>query len=189
MGAEMLHVGAAGAGDTAAAAMAGALEEVAADRIDRGLVVLAAFAPGDTAQELAWMARNPVAANLMMLLFLLGGYLIARQVKQEVFPDIRPDVVSVSVVYPGATPEVVVRGICIKIEEVVADVDGIEDGSYFYFVHSYALPPSEFTLATADHDGAFSAIVGRGNFVAAQFHPERSGADGARVLKNFLELT
>jgi len=66
-------------------------------------------------------------------------------------------------------------------------LDGIEDGSYFYFVHSYALPPSEFTLATADHDGAFSAIVGRRNFVAAQFHPERSSADGARLLRNFLE--
>ena len=65
-------------------------------------------------------------------------------------------------------------------------LDGIEDGSYFYFVHSYALPPSEFTLATADHAAAFSAVVGRNNFVAAQFHPERSSADGARLLRNFL---
>ncbi len=65
-------------------------------------------------------------------------------------------------------------------------LDGIEDGSYFYFVHSYALPPSEFTLATADHADAFSAVVGRNNFVAAQFHPERSSADGARLLRNFL---
>ncbi len=64
---------------------------------------------------------------------------------------------------------------------------GIDDGSYFYFVHSYALPPSEFTLATADHVDAFSAVVGRNNFVAAQFHPERSSADGARLLRNFLE--
>jgi len=66
-------------------------------------------------------------------------------------------------------------------------LDGIEDGSYFYFVHSYALPPSEFTLATAEHTDAFSAVVGRNNFVAAQFHPERSSADGARLLRNFLE--
>ena len=63
---------------------------------------------------------------------------------------------------------------------------GIGDGSYFYFVHSYALPPSDFTLATADHTEAFSAIVARRNFVAAQFHPERSSADGARLLRNFL---
>jgi len=66
-------------------------------------------------------------------------------------------------------------------------LDGIEDGSYFYFVHSYALPPSEFTLATADHADTFSAVIRRNNFVAAQFHPERSSADGARLLRNFLE--
>lgn len=65
---------------------------------------------------------------------------------------------------------------------------GIDDGSYFYFVHSYALPPSKFTLATARHAVAFSAVIGRDNFIAAQFHPERSSADGARLLQNFLEL-
>ncbi len=63
----------------------------------------------------------------------------------------------------------------------------IDDGSYFYFVHSYALPPSKFTLATAVHVEPFSAVVGRDNFVAAQFHPERSSSDGARLLRNFLE--
>jgi glutamine amidotransferase len=66
-------------------------------------------------------------------------------------------------------------------------LDGIEDGSYFYFVHSYALPASEFTLATARHADEFSAVIGRENFVAAQFHPERSSVDGARLLRNFLE--
>ena len=66
-------------------------------------------------------------------------------------------------------------------------LDGIEDGSYFYFVHSYALPASEFTLATACHADEFSAVIGRANFVAAQFHPERSSIDGARLLRNFLE--
>lgn len=66
-------------------------------------------------------------------------------------------------------------------------LDGISDGSYFYFVHSYALPASEFTLATARHTDTFSAMIGRDNFVAAQFHPERSSADGARLLRNFLE--
>jgi glutamine amidotransferase len=64
----------------------------------------------------------------------------------------------------------------------------IEDASYFYFVHSYALPPGEYTLATASHAEPFSAMVCRDNFVAAQFHPERSSANGARLLANFLEL-
>jgi len=67
-------------------------------------------------------------------------------------------------------------------------LDGIEDGSYFYFVHSYALPPSEYTIATARHADAFSAVVSRDNFIAAQSHPERSSADGARLLRNFLEM-
>jgi glutamine amidotransferase len=66
--------------------------------------------------------------------------------------------------------------------------DGIADGSYFYFVHSYALPPTEYTLATAHHADAFSAVIGRNNFIAAQFHPERSSTDGARLLRNFLEM-
>ena len=66
-------------------------------------------------------------------------------------------------------------------------LEGIGDGSYFYFVHSYALPVSRFTLATARHTDDFSAVIGRDNFVAAQFHPERSSADGARLLRNFLE--
>lgn len=65
---------------------------------------------------------------------------------------------------------------------------GIDEGSYFYFVHSYALPLSDFTVATADHDAVFSAIVARNNFVAAQFHPERSSKTGARLLQNFLEI-
>ena len=65
---------------------------------------------------------------------------------------------------------------------------GIHNGSYFYFVHSYALEVTEATLATCDYGRPFTAIVGRDNFFGAQFHPERSGAAGARLLQNFLEL-
>jgi len=65
---------------------------------------------------------------------------------------------------------------------------GLDDGSYFYYVHSYALPVTDNTLATANHSVEFSAVAGQGNFMAAQFHPERSSVDGARLLKNFLEI-
>lgn len=65
-------------------------------------------------------------------------------------------------------------------------LEGIEDNSYFYYLHSYALPVSENTLATATHADEFSAIIGQQNFVAAQFHPERSSAAGAQLLKNFV---
>lgn len=66
---------------------------------------------------------------------------------------------------------------------------GIDPGSHFYYVHSYALPVSDETLATARHVEAFSAVIGKENFVAAQFHPERSSTGGARFLQNFLEWT
>lgn len=66
-------------------------------------------------------------------------------------------------------------------------LDGLE-GGWFYFVHSYAAPPGPWTLASSEHGQAFSAIVRQGNFHGAQFHPERSAAHGARLLKNFLEI-
>ena len=65
---------------------------------------------------------------------------------------------------------------------------GIDDESYFYFVHSFALDQGDYTLATADHAEPFTAVLAQDNFFAAQFHPERSAAAGARFLDNFLRL-
>jgi imidazole glycerol-phosphate synthase subunit HisH len=67
-------------------------------------------------------------------------------------------------------------------------LDGIDSDSYFYFVHSYALPVASFTLATATHATELSAVSSSRNFVATQFHPERSAAAGARLLANFLAM-
>ena len=67
-------------------------------------------------------------------------------------------------------------------------IAGLGDDEWAYFVHSYAVPVGADTLATADFGGAFSAVVARGNFHGMQFHPERSAAVGAKLLKNFLEL-
>lgn len=61
-------------------------------------------------------------------------------------------------------------------------------GARFYFVHSFAAPVNEFTLASCTHGPAFAAVVQRGNFSGVQFHPERSGAAGAQLLRNFLEM-
>lgn len=66
-------------------------------------------------------------------------------------------------------------------------LEGIESGSWFYYLHSYALPVSRATIATACHTRQFSAMVCKDNFVAAQFHPERSSRAGARLLRNFME--
>lgn len=65
---------------------------------------------------------------------------------------------------------------------------GIEDGSYFYFVHSYALAPGDYTLATAEHAAAITAVLARDNFFGTQFHPERSAAAGAQLLANFFRI-
>jgi len=63
------------------------------------------------------------------------------------------------------------------------------DGNWFYFVHSFAAPVGEWTLATSQHGKAFSAVVRHGNFHGAQFHPERSAAAGAVFLRHFIEDT
>jgi glutamine amidotransferase len=65
-------------------------------------------------------------------------------------------------------------------------LDELPDDSFFYFVHSYALPVSEYTVATAEHVQPFSAVIARDNYVAAQFHPERSSKAGALLLRNFM---
>jgi imidazole glycerol phosphate synthase glutamine amidotransferase subunit len=70
--------------------------------------------------------------------------------------------------------------------------DGIGDGADFYFVHSYAGAPEpagdDLVLATTEHGGRFTSAVARGSMLGVQFHPERSGRDGLRLLANFVDL-
>jgi len=61
------------------------------------------------------------------------------------------------------------------------------DGHWFYFVHSFAAPLGEWTLSSATHGAPFSATVRQGNFLGAQFHPERSASAGASLLRHFME--
>ncbi len=64
---------------------------------------------------------------------------------------------------------------------------GIPRDARFYFVHSFAGPVNAFTQASCQHGTPFAAIVQRANFSGCQFHPERSGVAGARLLQNFVE--
>ena len=63
----------------------------------------------------------------------------------------------------------------------------VPDAAEFYFVHSFAFPVGDYTLAAASHSREFSAIVAHQNFLAVQFHPERSARWGALLLRNFVE--
>jgi multidrug efflux pump subunit AcrB len=84
--------------------------------------------PGDDERgAIAWFARNPVAANLLMGLILVLGGMAAFRLKREVFPSTDLNRVSVSVPYPGASPEEVEEGICMRIEEEVQGIAGIKE--------------------------------------------------------------
>jgi multidrug efflux pump subunit AcrB len=61
--------------------------------------------PVDKKGPIAWMASNPVAANLLMFVLVVGGILFALSIKREVFPEIEMDMVTVVVAYPGASPK------------------------------------------------------------------------------------
>jgi glutamine amidotransferase len=66
--------------------------------------------------------------------------------------------------------------------------EGINVDDYFYFVHSFAAPISEYTAASCKYGTEFSAAVTKDNFIGCQFHPERSSELGSKIIKNFLEL-
>lgn len=66
---------------------------------------------------------------------------------------------------------------------------GFDGGEFVYFVHSYYVPVNAHTIATTDYITPFSAALHKDNFYATQFHPEKSGSVGERILKNFLDLT
>jgi multidrug efflux pump subunit AcrB len=84
-------------------------------------------ATGSVRGPIAWMARNGVAANLLMVVLLAGGALWATRIKKELFPEFDLDQVIVSVPYPGASPEEVEQGIVLAIEQGVQGLDGVEE--------------------------------------------------------------
>jgi multidrug efflux pump subunit AcrB len=80
-----------------------------------------------TKGPIAWMAGHSVAANLLMLVFLIGGIILASNIKQEVFPDFETDQVQITVPYPGASPQEVEKGIILAIEEAISGLEGIDE--------------------------------------------------------------
>ena len=73
-----------------------------------------------------WFTKNPVAANLLMVLILAGGLFTGLTLKKEIFPEFSLDMITVQVSYRGAAPEEVEEGVCIRIEEAIEGLDGIK---------------------------------------------------------------
>jgi glutamine amidotransferase len=67
-------------------------------------------------------------------------------------------------------------------------MEGIPSGSFVYFTHSYRAPVTHATVAVTDYGEPFTAAVEKNNIMGVQFHPEKSGAAGLRILRNFVEL-
>jgi multidrug efflux pump subunit AcrB len=76
---------------------------------------------------IAWMTHNRVTPNLMMLVLLVGGFYSVCRIKQEVFPEFQLDLVTVTVPYPGSSPEEVEQGIILAIEEAIRGLEGIKE--------------------------------------------------------------
>lgn len=77
----------------------------------------------------------------------------------------------------------------LKVERPCKLMQGLEDGARVYFVHSYyPVPSTEFVAATSDYGTRFCAVIAKDNIFATQFHPEKSGSVGLRMLANFAEV-
>ncbi|MFM8354864.1 MAG: efflux RND transporter permease subunit [Gammaproteobacteria bacterium] len=75
---------------------------------------------------IAWFVRNPVASNLLMIVLVVAGLLAAFTVQQEEFPEINTQMVNVAVPYLGAAPEESEQGVCVRLEEAIEGIEGID---------------------------------------------------------------
>ena len=112
---------------------------------------------------IAWFADNPIAANLMMLIFLSGGFISLATMHKEEFPNIEPGIVQVQVPYLGAAPEEVEEAVCIRIEEAIEGVSGLDrvsanalEGMCSVIIE--LLPDADMTTALNDIKGRVDAI-------------------------------
>ena len=76
----------------------------------------------------------------------------------------------------------------LAIQQKTSIVEGVVPGSQVYFTHSYVGPVNGDTIAVTEHGETFAAIVQRGHVAGVQFHPEKSGDVGLRILRNFIEM-
>ena len=76
-------------------------------------------------KQIATIVKNPVFANLLMIILLVSGFMAAKNMSREFFPQFSLDLITVTVIYPGASQEEVEEGICTKLENALEGIDGI----------------------------------------------------------------
>ena len=125
-----------------------------------------------------WLYEGSDEAPDLPGLGLLGGRCYRLGATVQPMPDSPDDTIKVP--HVGWNSLARMRGASI--------VDGIADGAQVYFTHSYVAPVTSDTVACTEHGEPFAAIVQRGYIAGVQFHPEKSGDAGLRILRNFVDL-
>ena len=138
---------------------------------------------------LAWFARNHVAANLLMIAVIVTGLLVARNIRQEIYPTFTLDAVEIEMEYRGASPEEVEQSIILPIEselrtmEIVREITAsAREGNAR--ITAELIPGSDRNRGLQE----ITAAVQRDNVLGFQFHPERSGPTGQKILQRFLAI-
>ncbi len=129
---------------------------------------------------IGWFVRNPVAANLLMIVLLIGGVLMAGNLRSQVFPTIQPGIVTVSVPYPGATPAEVEEGVTRRVEEAVLGIDGVKRVSSVASenIGTVTIELADFADEQIVKDDVQTAVEG-----LADFPPENAERETVRAPK------
>ncbi|MCR9269781.1 MAG: efflux RND transporter permease subunit [Hyphomonadaceae bacterium] len=142
------------------------------------------MAPNDPETQggglIGWFVRNPVAANLLMVVLLIGGLLMAGNLRSQVFPTIEPGIVTVSVPYPGATPAEVEEGVTRRVEEAVLGIDGVKRVSSVASenIGTVTIELADFADEQIVKDDVQTAVEG-----LADFPPENAERETVRAPK------
>jgi imidazole glycerol-phosphate synthase subunit HisH len=173
----------------------GAQPRITGDQADlgraNGLVLpgVGAFAPALIRLELSGVGRRvaELARKGVPVLGVCLGYQLLFEESEEHGRHEGLGLLPGRVVRVANAPHLPVIGWCrLRQAEWSPLWEGVENGAYFYFVHSYTPVTNRGVIASAEHSPA--AAAARANVMGTQFHPEKSGADGLRVYANFLAL-
>lgn len=152
---------------------------------------------GSAAPTMAYLRESGLDAVIASLTQPVLGICIGQQLLCEHSEEGNVDCLGI---FPGSRVQkfVAPAGVNLKVPHMgwnsVEDLSsplfaGLREGDFVYFVHSYYVPASPLSIAVTEYGGVrFSSAMRRGNFYATQFHPEKSGDVGLRIIRNFIQL-